>query len=308
MAEIKKWKVTEPYLDLHCGLGEAPYHERENNRLRFVDIKKKQLHVIDLAEGPSSLYTVQLDMPVGVTADIEGIPSTEKILIGGKHGIAVFDRKAETYQYLKRFYDSPERDERLRSNDGAVDPRGRFWIGTMNDFWVGAPQAEGTLFRFDSDLERHIIYEGLTIPNGVGWSPDHKTLYFTHSSEGKIYAYDYDVETGDVSNKRVFWELEGEGDPDGFKMDSEGYIWQAVYGQGRVLRLSPDAKIVGEITLPTRCITCPAFVGEDLFISSAAEEDPEKYPESAKYGGGLFKVNVGVTGLQDFKFKLAKSV
>lgn len=143
MTEIKKWVITEPYLDLHCGLGEAPYHERENNKLRFVDIKKRHLHVIDLAKGPESLKTVQLDMPVGVTADIEGIDSQEKILVGGKHGIAVFDRKTEKYEYLKRFYDSNERDERLRSNDGAVDPQGRFWIGTMNDFWVGEPQSEG---------------------------------------------------------------------------------------------------------------------------------------------------------------------
>lgn len=150
--------------------------------------------------------------------------------------------------------------------------------------------------------------EGLTIPNGVGWSRDHKTLYFTHSTEGTIYAYDFDATDGSISNKRVFWKLEGEGDPDGFKMDSEGYIWQAVYGQGRVLRLSPEGEIVGEITLPTRCITCPAFVGEELWITTAEEEDPEKYPESAKYGGGLFKVNVGVTGLQDYKFKLNKKL
>ena len=150
--------------------------------------------------------------------------------------------------------------------------------------------------------------EGLTIPNGIGWSQDHKTLYFTHSTDKKIYAYDFDATTGAISNKRTFWTLEGEGDPDGFKMDRDGYIWQCVYGQGRVLRLSPEGKIVGEISLPTRCVTCPTFVGEELWITSAVEEDPEKYPESVKYGGGLFKVNVGITGLQDYKFKLDQKI
>jgi len=308
MAQIKRWNVTEPYLNIHCGLGEAPYHEAEHNRLRFVDIKKKQLHVIDLAIGPSSLKTIQLDMPVGVTADLEGVDSRDKILVGGKHGIAVLDRKTEKYEYLQRFYESTERDDRLRSNDGAVDPQGRFWIGTMNDFHVGPPQPEGTLFRFDSDLSRHTIRDGLTIPNGIGWSRDYKSLYFVHSTEKTIFAHDYDNATGNLSNPRVFWKLLTDGDPDGFKMDKDGFIWQAIYGEGRVLRISPDGEVVGEITLPTRSITCPAFVGEDLFITSAAEEDPQKYPESAKYGGALFKVNVGITGLHDYKFKLDKKV
>jgi sugar lactone lactonase YvrE len=142
-SEIKKWTVSEPWLDIHCALGEAPFYEVATHTLRFVDIKKKQLHTIDLAQGPASLKTLQFDMPVGVTADIEGVDSKKKILVGGKSGIYVLDRESGKAQLLKRFYDSEEKDERLRSNDGAVDPQGRFWIGTMNDFWVGAPQAEG---------------------------------------------------------------------------------------------------------------------------------------------------------------------
>lgn len=78
--------MEEPYLDLQCGLGEAPFYEQATNSLRFVDIKKKQLHTVSLAQGPSSLKTLQLDMPVGVTADIEGVDPTKNILVGGKHG------------------------------------------------------------------------------------------------------------------------------------------------------------------------------------------------------------------------------
>ena len=143
MAEVKTWTVTEPYLNIHCGLGEAPYYDAATNTLRFVDIKKKRLHTVDLATGPESLTTLQFDMPVGVTADIEGVDPSRKILIGGKSGVYVLDRVTEKWDLLKRFYDSEENDERLRSNDGAIDPQGRLWIGTMNDFWVGEPQAEG---------------------------------------------------------------------------------------------------------------------------------------------------------------------
>jgi hypothetical protein len=143
---IKQWVVTEPYLNIHCSLGEGPYYEAENNRLRFVDIIKRQLHEVDLASGPSSLKSIQFDIPVGMTADIEGVDSKEKILIGGKTGIAVLDRKTGKYEYIKRFYDNKIDDDVLRSNDGAVDPEGRLWIGTMNDFHVGPPQPVGMFF------------------------------------------------------------------------------------------------------------------------------------------------------------------
>jgi sugar lactone lactonase YvrE len=140
---FQRWKVTELYLNIHCGLGEAPYYEVAANKLRFVDIKKHRLHVIDLSVGPSSLKTIQLDMPVGVTADIENVDPQKKILVGGKTGLALLERESGRYKYLTRFYDSKEGDDRLRSNDGTVDSEGRFWIGTMNDFHVGEPQAEG---------------------------------------------------------------------------------------------------------------------------------------------------------------------
>ena len=143
MTEYKIWKVHEPWLNLHCGLGEAPYFEAATNTLRFVDIKKRKLHTVALAEGPRSLKTLDLEMPVGVTADIEGVDSSRKILVGGKDGVYILDRETGKFELLKRFYETEERDQRLRSNDGAIDPQGRFWIGTMNDFWVGEPQAEG---------------------------------------------------------------------------------------------------------------------------------------------------------------------
>jgi sugar lactone lactonase YvrE len=166
----------------------------------------------------------------------------------------------------------------------------------------------GTLFRFDSDLSRHTMRSSLTIPNGIGWSRDQSTLYFTHSTENIMYAYTYSSSTGSISDPRVYYHHDGPGDPDGWKMDTEGNIWQAVYGEGKVLKIStknPErGELVGEIEVPTRNVTCPCFVGEELWITSAEEDEPEKYPESATYGGGLFRVNVGVTGIKEYKFKM----
>lgn len=110
-----------------------------------------------------------------------------------------------------------------------------------------------------------------------------------------------------MTNKRVFWKHDGTGDPDGFKMDEEGYIWQAIYGESKVLKISPEGKVVGEIRYPTRCITCPVFIGTEIWVTTASDGD-EKEVESAKYGGGVFKVDVGVRGLPEFKFKMDDKV
>jgi sugar lactone lactonase YvrE len=127
-------------------------------------------------------------------------------------------------------------------------------------------------------------------------------------TERTIFAYDYNAATGDISNERPFYKYDGPGLPDGWKMDKDGCIWQCIYKGGKVLKISPEGKLVGEISIPTRYVTCSCFVGEELWITTAEEDEPEKYPESAKYGGGLFKVNVGVTGVKDYKFKLNKEV
>jgi len=305
-AAIEKWVVKEPYLTLRCALGEGPYYESTTHSLRFVDIKKNQIHSVDLNAGPGSLKTLQLDIPVGVTANIEGVDPKKKILIGGKSGLYVLDRDTGKYELLKKFYDNSEiKDKRMRGNDGAVDPAGRFWIGTMNDFWVGPAQPEGSLFRFNTDLSRAELITSILIPNSVGWSPDHKTLYFVNSTEQKIIAFDYNVEDGGITNERILYKHDGSGDPDGFKIDENGFIWQAFYGESYVLKISPEGKVVGRVEYPTRAITCPCFIGTELWVTTADEDDESKV-ESKKFGGNVFKVDVGVRGLKDFEFKLQK--
>lgn len=153
---LQVWNVTEPYLNLHCGLGEGPYYEAAAHSLRFVDIKKQRVHTVDLTaagSSPSTLVTtIQLDTPVAVTADIEGVDPHDRIAIGAKYGVAVLDRRTGAYEYVTRFSsadgkDGKEDDERLRSNDGAVDPHGRFWLGTMTDIGLDL-QPEGEFSAF----------------------------------------------------------------------------------------------------------------------------------------------------------------
>lgn len=161
----------------------------------------------------------------------------------------------------------------------------------------------GSLYRFDGTSSKEEILKDLIIPNSVGWSPDEKTLYFTHSTAGEVLALDYSPATGAVSNQRVFYKHTGDGDPDGFRVDVEGNIWHAVYGESRVLKISPEGQLVGQINLPTRNITCVQFAGTELIITTASDDNSGD-EVSQKLGGAVFRVDVGVEGLDLFDFKL----
>ncbi|KAI1777908.1 hypothetical protein F4818DRAFT_439227 [Hypoxylon cercidicola] len=312
-AELQVWQVTEPYVNLHCGLGEGPYYEAATHSLRFVDIKEQRVHTVDLAADASStlVTTIQLDTPVTVTADIDGVDPRDRIAIGAKYGVAVLDRRSGKYEYVARFSSSSSADgggkdnERLRSNDGAIDPHGRFWLGAMTDIGLDL-QPEGSLFLMDGKTRAvRTMRHPVTIPNSVAWSPDGRTLYFTNSTERIILAWDYDLASGDTSNERVLYAHDGPGEPDGCRVDVDGNLWQAVYGESRVLKISPAGRLLGEIRLPTKCITCPQFVGTELFITSAGLEDGEGTDEEVELSGALFRVDVGVRGLDPYLFKLS---
>ena len=192
----------------------------------------------------------------------------------------------------------------MRFNDGFVDPAGRYFAGTMNDPKVTNPTDEGVLFRLDPDLSLHRIIERVTIPNGMGLTLDEKSMYFIDSPTKTVWKYTYDRKTGNISDKKAFYHVEqDDAVPDGMAMDVNGCLWVALAGGGKVLKISPEGRLLGEICLPTRMISCPAFVGKELFVTSAEEEDPKKYPDSVKYGGSLFRVDVAVEGLALHKFR-----
>lgn len=146
------------------------------------------------------------------------------------------------------------------------------------------------------------VQSDLMIPNSISWSPDNKTLYYTVSNAQKVYAYDYDTSDGSVSGHRVFYEHKGTGGPDGHRVDKDGNMWHTVYGESRVVKISPEGKAIGQINLPTKNITCCEFVGSELYITTANDDEGEG--RSKELGGALFKVDVGTTGLEPFEFKL----
>ena len=193
----------------------------------------------------------------------------------------------------------------MRSNDGAVDSAGRFWVSAFVDPTIADVTEEDVLFLLGHDGKLTIKHQGAKIPNGLSWGLQDDVMFFTGSPSQNVYAFDYNQKAGTISNKRIFFHLDEEGVfPDGHAIDVEGNIWHALYGGSKVIRISPQGQITGTVHLPTRNITCCVFAGTTLFITSAKEVEPEKYRESDNFAGNLFSIDVGVEGMPKHMAKL----
>jgi sugar lactone lactonase YvrE len=186
----------------------------------------------------------------------------------------------------------------VRTNDGAADPWGRFWLGSMaNDSAVG----RGSLYRYHESSGTETILENVTVSNGIGWSPDNRTMYYVDSGPGTISAFDVS-DTGEISNQRVFAQLkvEEEGAPDGLCVDAEGAIWVAVWGGYEVRRYAASGKLLARVVLSTAQPSSCAIGGANgttLYIATAREDMSEELLKSERDAGRLFCVDVDVAGL-----------
>jgi sugar lactone lactonase YvrE len=194
----------------------------------------------------------------------------------------------------------PEAGRLTRFNDGAVDSRGRFWAGTIALDPALYHVPDNRLYRLDPDGSTHVMEDGLTISNGLGWSPDGRMMYLTDTVAQAIYAYDFDAERGSISNRRDFVRTTGaSGYPDGLTVDAEGGVWSARIGEGRVVRYDNYGHVDRELTLPVTCPTSCAFGGPELdrlFITTSwhilSEADRAAQPEA----GDVFAARPGSTG------------
>lgn len=172
-------------------------------------------------------------------------------------------------------------------NDGAVDAQGRFWAGTL----VG--EANNSLYRLDPDGSVHLMDTGFGVPNGIGWSLDGQTMYFTDSSTSTIYAYAFEPEIGRISDRRALIDSSNRpGVPDGLTVDAEGHIWSARWGAGCVERYDPSGALVQTVRVPAMYPTSVAFGGPnltDLYITSALFELPREERHNYPLDGDLFR-------------------
>jgi sugar lactone lactonase YvrE len=211
-------------------------------------------------------------------------------------------------------FGQPERDwPHNRLNDGATDPAGIFWVGSMRNN-VGEDGSDlevegltGSLYRVAPDGEARVIDKGFGITNTLVWSPDQATFYCGCSIRNVIYAYDYNVENSSVSNRRPFVENVVPGVPDGSAMDEEGCLWNCRFSGGCILCISAVGRVVQTIPMPVSNITNCTFGGSDLrtlYVTTASL----RAGNDEKLAGGLFAMRTEIRGLESGRFRLSASM
>lgn len=276
-------------------LGEGPLWSVREQALYWVDILGHRLHRYSPDEGQR---TWQFDEEVSAIAERAEV---DELIITRRHGFARFNPKTgELAPLVEVEADIPAN----RFNDGKCDPLGRFWAGTM-DF--GCQQPTGSLYRLSPDLQCERIDSDYIITNGPAWSADYRTLYHNDSARGHVYAFDFELQSGSVSNKRVFLHFrEEEGSPDGMTTDAEGGLWIALWGTGKLTRRDAKGNILQTINLPCSQVTSCVFGGPDfktLYITTAAVGLSEGQLEREPQAGGLFTLKTHIAGLPANPFR-----
>lgn len=273
-------------------LGEGPVWDARRGRLQWVDCDQKILFGLDPTTGAVS-RTGLPHFPGSYAFRRRG-----GLVMAYRNQLVLMDEDGSNAQPVE----TPGVDFGVeRFNDGACDRRGRFWIGTM-DRKLKAPV--GNLFRLDPDLTFTQIESGLTASNGIAFSPDDRTMYHTDTGAARIYAYDFDLDSGAVTSRRVFAEFT-HGRPDGCTVDAEGHLWVAAINGGEVVRIDPEGRRVDAIALPVSRPTSTMFGGADLrtlYITTMRFGLTPEEQVAQPHAGCLFAADVDVPGLPEPEF------
>jgi sugar lactone lactonase YvrE len=280
-------------LTARARLGEGACWDAEAQRLYWVDIYNHRIHYVDIEAGFHQF--VELDDVVTCVAPMEH----ERLLVAQRHQLVELDLNTGAIAPLTTF-DAETQYPNNRLNDGKCDSQGRFWVGSMNP-----EQPHASLYRYDLDGSVHVMEKGLTISNGLGWSPMDDLFYLTDTPRQRIYVYDFDASTGAIQNRRVCVDLSHESFfPDGLTLDQEGCLWSAMWDGGCVIRFDPDGQEMMRVTLPVQRPTCCVFGGNDmktLFITSASVGLSEAEIEQGFYSGDVFSVSLDVAGMLTYR-------
>lgn len=287
----------EILLDVKTILGEGPVWDVDQQRLYFIDSKGCRVFRCT-AEGSE---VRAWDVP-GKIGSLALRKDGEGAIVSLDAGFHRLDFKTGDCEL---FHD-PEPDKPdNRLNDGKVDRRGRFFAGSM-DTMEESPS--GALYRVDPDFSVTKVDDGIICSNGPCFSPDDKTFYFQDTWTNEIWAYDYDIETGEISNRRTFAEVDGSngGAADGSTVDSEGYLWNALVYDGKLLRFAPDGSLDRVVDMPVKKVTSVNFGGPNLdvlYVTSMSKPPLPRFPDDGVQRGSLFAIHdLGATGVPEPRF------
>lgn len=285
--------LTQPVL-----LGESPLWDAATQGLYFCDIAGQTLHSVDAEGGQARSW------PMGVDLACCALRTGGGLLLARRDGLWAFDPATGACERLAQPPYDPAQE---RFNDGKCDPRGRFWVGTI---YEPRQPPRAALYRWHRGQLDRIAGE-VTVSNGLAWSPDGRTMYWSDTTSHTVWALDYDLDSGQPGPRRVFARFPKReagqpladygGRPDGAAVDAEGAYWVAMYEGGQLLRLAPDdGRVLDRIELPVRCPTMPCFGGHDLrtlYITTVRHGRPPEELQSQPQAGAVFAVRVAVPGI-----------
>jgi len=285
-------------LDARAHLGESPVWSVEEQALYWVDIghwpgsgAPASVNRFDPASGTTRQWP--MPQPVGCMAlDVSG--GAVVALVSGMHHLDF------TTQALTPLAPATYDVSIARLNDGKCDRAGRFWVGDCL-----AKEGSGYLYCLRGN-ELQAQLDGITAANGLAWSPDNRIMYFADSRQRTVWAFDYDLERGTMSNRRVFVQAPSGVVLDGAAVDAEGGYWIALYNTGKIARYRPDGTLDREIRLPVTRPTMMAFGGRDLatlYITTASHRLTKEELAAQPLAGGIFALEPGVRGLPEPKFE-----
>jgi L-arabinonolactonase len=285
-------------VDARAELGEGTLWDSKAGVLWWIDIWKKLIHRYDPSTGKDEVF--ETPEYLGCL----GLRENGGLVLTMANGFHFFDPETGTFEGIA---DPEAHMPKTRFNDGKPDRQGRFWSGTMFEVPGKPIEFSGSLYRLDPDLSVHRMIEGIGCSNGLAWSPDSRTMYFSDSHAGAVWAYDFDPATGNIANRRTFIDMTVTGGvADGATVDAEGCYWVTIPVTSKVCRYDPDGRLMQTVLLPTDLPTCCEFGGKDLdilYVTSAVLKRPASHFVGQKNPGGLFALDVGVKGLALPAFK-----
>jgi sugar lactone lactonase YvrE len=281
MSEMTDFRLV---LDLQAGVAESPLWDARRGILWLCDIPGRRL----VAFEPSSGRVTDHLFPE-VVASL-GLCRSGRLVVAQKRSVLLFDPATGRSDMLAELEEEPECN---RLNDGKVGPDGHFWVGSMNNLPDKTPS--GALYRISpaGKVERKL--DGLTISNGLAWSPDGMRLYHADTRGPWIDCWDFDTATGAIANRRRLATVPNEeGRPDGGACDAEGNYWSAGASAGCINVFTPTGTLSRKLAFPVPAPTMPCFAGEGLttlFVTSLREGKPAAMLEAFPAMGGLFRLD-----------------
>lgn len=286
----------EVLVDVKPTIGEGPVWDVQEQRLYWIDVVG--CRVFRCTADGRELRAWDLPEAVGSMALRRG-GGAVLALANGFHFLDF--ETGDTQSIVNPLPDQPH----LRLNDGKVDARGRFIVGSMD---LRPGEAGGALYRLDPDLSVHLLDTGFAISNGPCWSPDGSTFYFSDTFSGEIWAYDYDLDTGNIANRRTFTKagITPQIATDGSTVDAEGCLWNAQVYEGKLCRYTPDGRLDRVIEMPVKKVTSVNFGGADLdilYVTSMTKPPLPHFPGDGVLRGSVFAIRgLGVKGLPESRF------